>query len=278
MCKIILKFEEPLTHGEMEGHREHCEKGAGIMGWSEKDKSLISFKSMSHNDMWHKYCEDKRSSPFWLFHSRMPSAGDVSIRNVQPFHGKETIGFCHNGTVSKDKLFMPLAAMGEYLDGTESDSYMLFRFLRACHPRTAQTVLDDYRDNFVYVHVPSRTVYVIGRFDVEIKGKRLMMAKNSWGEQKSVILCEFDGKIKNMKKEKPWTPTRYFTVGEDKGTTSTRKFSENIPCVSSEGGVDDVEDIFGTKPSPQLEADYEHLEGLSLDLEEGRNKTEQRKS
>lgn len=260
MCKIILKFGSALTHSEMEDHRERCEKGAGVMGWNETEKGLFSYREMSHSTMWKSYVRDSQSSsPFWLFHSRMPSAGDVNMRNVQPFHGKETIGFCHNGTIPKADLFKSLAPLGEYLDGTESDSYLLFRVLKRCHPRTVQTILENYNDNFIYVNVHSQTILIVGRFEISRKNDSLFMARNVWSELRSTLLCTFTGKIKFWKKEKPYTPTTYFST--------TRRLEDvgGTPRMNSPREDKELEKFLDNTASAELQEDFDHLEGIGLD-------------
>ena len=263
----------------MSGHREHCEKGAGIMGWSEEEKSLFSFKDLKHDEAWRKYCSDKRKSPFWLFHSRMPSAGDVTIRNVQPFHGKETIGFCHNGTLRKEQFILPLAALGEYLNGTESDSYLLYRLLYQCHPMTAKMLLVDYRDNFVYAHVPTKSIYVIGHFKLEMKNKKLSIARNNFGEPKVVMVCDFDGTVKEMKKEKPYVPTHYFMNDSPHFAGHKKKrLDDSKPVFTSAEEEKAIDEFLNGTPSPQLEADFEHLEGLQPDSEDDKSGAGESKS
>lgn len=199
MCKIILKFQEPLTFEEMKGHREFCEKGAGISVYG--NGKFVEFKDMDHEAMFKKYEKAAIDSPFTLFHSRLPSQGPVIEKNIQPFSNSR-FSFCHNGTVASDPLFYSLAAVGETMYGDESDSLLLFKLINRANFQTILTMLDKYDNNFVVIRESTAEIYIIGHFTYKIKAGKMYWCKNSYTDPKCIIKTGFDGFVREFWRDK----------------------------------------------------------------------------
>lgn len=193
MCKIILKFGEPLTKKEMEGHREGVERGAGIAVFHRGDFRM--FKHLEHRPMFESYERAGLKSPFTLFHSRMPSAGSVNDGNIQPF-ADSRIAFCHNGTIDPKGLMMTALAKGARFTAEDSDSLLLFKLLRGAPISSAVATLQQFNQNFILVSSRFRRVYIIGRFDLE-QGPEgyVKTAKNNWGRFFILAETNFAGQI-----------------------------------------------------------------------------------
>lgn len=234
MCKIILKYGD-ITADEIEDHRESCEKGAGIIWWNAEGQKFDSARDMTHRGAYEGYLTQyihtrPRTSPFSLFHSRLPSAGDETPMNVQPFHS-DGLGFCHNGTVDSDGLVWGNLYMGNAMVGGESDSLLLFKVLRKTPLISALVALRGLRQNFILVSKRFRQVYIIGFFDVERSADKthVLSARNKWGGDRAYIVTNFEGKIlhENIQKVRIYTPS-YFD--KDKETGNGKKSKKNNGC------------------------------------------------
>lgn len=200
MCKIILKFGEPLTATELAGHRESCEKGAGLV-WYDRGRFNIA-KDLLHRKAYQKYVTNyietdrKGYAPWTLFHSRMPSAGTVNYQNAQPFISDD-IAFCHNGTLDVEDLLWRNASAGTKFDGSESDSLLLFKLLRRIPIDSARAVLRASRlQNFILASLKRREVYIIGSYEIEANKDttHILSARNKWAHDRVECVTDFEGK------------------------------------------------------------------------------------
>jgi predicted glutamine amidotransferase len=216
MCKIIMKFGADLTVTNMENHREPCETGAGILTFN--GFHFRQFKAMKHEDLFNQWKRLKVKSPFFLFHSRMPSHGEVIMDNVQPFASNSShIAFCHNGTVGKRDLMLTAGIMGDRLNGLESDSNLLFRVLKRCEWITAKAILEEYDQNFIAINKKEEEVFIHGRYKMIFhpSNERVGYLRNEFGERKRTLTTDLEGNIKMIYeyKEIEWSKLRT----DDKG-------------------------------------------------------------
>ena len=217
MCKIILKFGDPLTSAEIADHREHVEKGAGLI-WKSGDSLRIT-RNMIHSKVIESYHANvSKSSPFHLFHSRFPSEGSVNFTNIQPFIS-EDFAFCHNGTVMDMKaLYLSCIAQRVKFTDQDSDSLLLFKLIKSVPPESAVAFIKSIDQNFIMVFRKRREIHIIGRYEIETdeKEERVLMAKNAWGRTAMHVVTDFDGKIKYSEVTSRYAPTqlRFRTVTE----------------------------------------------------------------
>lgn len=202
MCKIILKYAD-ITVKEVEDHRESCEKGAGFLWWNPSAQKFDSSLAMTHREAYEGYIEKYlhprgHSSPFTLFHSRLPSAGDITIMNAQPFNS-DGLAFCHNGTVDKEGVLWGNLYMGNAVVGGESDSLLLFKVMRKTPLISSLVALRSLRQNFILVSKRTKQVYIIGYFDIERSADKtqVLSARNKWAGNRYYLVTDFNGKILN---------------------------------------------------------------------------------
>lgn len=214
MCKIILKYGD-LSAKEVNAHRENTEEGAGFAWYL--DGAFYGSNAMKHSGAYNGYVANYKRphhnrSPFTLFHSRFPSAGDVIRLNAQPFR-TENMVFCHNGTIDKEQMSWVCISLGIPINGSESDSLLLFRILQKTSLTSSLAMLKMLDNNFVLVNNPTGTVHIIGNFDLEMNKseKYLLSARNKYTGDTYDITTDLEGKILNMKVKKSPVYTKYRT-------------------------------------------------------------------
>jgi len=209
VCKIILKLDAEIRAKEIENHRENCEEGAGILGVN--GGNFISAKGLTHQEMWDEFQKIKGFSPFWLFHSRLASVGSVCQDNVQPF-GNSSIALCHNGTLSRKEMLYPLIMNGYQIKGFESDTKLLFEVLEKSKLDSAITLLEMLDQNFVFVSIERKRIYIIGDFKLHIEKGVLISARNEFYAPSCNLVVKFNGEIEDIwveKKTKFYAQTHY---------------------------------------------------------------------
>lgn len=217
MCKIVLKYSD--LHGrDISEHRENIEEGAGF-AWM-LDNHLHASISMKHKDAFNGYnanyhTHHKHKSPFSLFHSRLPSAGKVCKENIQPFVS-DKFAFAHNGTVDLEKVIWACASMGIDIEGSESDSNLMFKMMHKIPFRTMIALLKSTEDNYIIVNKETDNIHIIGQWELLYykipKGyKRLFSAKNDHYGDTYHIITTLDGTILSsvIDKESKFTYKNY---------------------------------------------------------------------
>jgi hypothetical protein len=99
-----------------------------------------------------------------IFHSRLASAGELHVDNVQPFVSKDgSFAFAHNGTV-RDAELNPLAiAAGVEPENHWSDSRLLMAILEQVGPKMRRRILQS-------IHGSRFVLYYHGIGRVELYG------------------------------------------------------------------------------------------------------------
>lgn len=258
MCKIQLQFEN-FTKGTMESHRESCEQGAGF-GFL-REKQFTAVRALKHEDALKEYEKAKTNSPFSLFHSRLASHGTICDANTQPFTDGKIL-FCHNGTEPGLQLCYLCAAMGLDFTAQDSDSLLLFRMLSRMKPENAVELLKKIDDNFIYGHLESQRLYLIGKFDFLIKKDRLKWAKNVWGKDRVCISMTFGGRVMTFQTLEKYTPVvRHYNGG-------------NYGKYRSQYGVDDYSDEWWNDQRRVITADTPPATTGEIDKKDDKKKEE----
>lgn len=194
MCKIILKFGDPFTVKEIEGHRERVEKGAGFL-WKAGDHFRIA-KNMVHQVAYDGYIKQVGKTPFHLFHSRYPSEGSINFQNIQPFASEE-FAFCHNGTMALQPLLYACMGARVKFGADDSDSLLLFKLLKNLNRSGAVAVLKNADQNFIAFFKKFKEIHIFGRWQYEVTESedQILSARNMWGQPYRHVITNFDGKV-----------------------------------------------------------------------------------
>lgn len=160
MCKISVGYD--LTDAVIENLTEGSERGAGIV--AIKDGFVVYDVNVEGNEVRRRMRKELVGQcSFFLYHSRLPSVGTVSIVNTQPFFDKETgMAFGHNGTLNMLDI-LPLAiAANTVVDADWSDSKVLWETLRRVSPSMRKMLLSTLGGNYVWVDLGHEEVELYG--------------------------------------------------------------------------------------------------------------------
>jgi hypothetical protein len=166
MCEIYVAqgtFTEKFLLKTLFKPREN---GRGfVLVYRDRVKVLRDLNPEHATEQYMKHAS--RNTPLLsVLHLRVPTHGDVSLENTQPFASTRRV-FAHNGMLSDDVYHLLLAMFP--IEGA-SDSRLLWEVVKDLSWERAVDLLRSLRDRFVLVDVPKQRVALVGdwRFDQKV--------------------------------------------------------------------------------------------------------------
>jgi hypothetical protein len=154
MCEIYVtsgKFSEAF----LRSLPRIGENGRGFALIYPHEVKLL--RDLDENSVTEKYLQSPEPMVS-ILHRRVPTHGEVSVDNTQPFSDKRRV-FAHNGTLGE--AYYVLRAMYPRLRGA-SDSRLLWEFIKDMEWEQALQLLRALGDRFVLADVRRRQIALIG--------------------------------------------------------------------------------------------------------------------
>lgn len=208
MCEIYVTHrsfsEEFLSNLNL---RRISERGRGFALVYEDRVKLL--RDLDAERVTQQYvCHARKQEPLiTILHQRVPTHGDISIENTQPFASNERV-FAHNGMLSTE-MYHVLRAVFPNLKGA-SDSRLLWEVVRHLKWDDAVQLLRILGDRFVLADVKNKRIALIGNWEWD---SRRRVWDRGFFRRNYILLAYDDGRVEVVEKEKDYDHVHHTTKG-----------------------------------------------------------------
>jgi hypothetical protein len=167
MCEIYVthrRFSEEF----LSNLRNVSERGRGFALIYESRVTLL--RDLDAERVTQQYVRHARKQEplVTILHQRVPTHGDISIENTQPFASSER-AFAHNGMLSTETYHV-LRAVFPHLKGA-SDSRLLWEVVKKLAWDDAVQLLRTLGDRFVLADVRNKRIALVGNWEWDSRRK-----------------------------------------------------------------------------------------------------------